>query len=334
MGMVLGDTLMVSFRVLFTMFMPSCLLWAEKPLVAAYHPSLATGKVETQLLEMEYGGREVPMKIYLPAQKHAPVILLSHGLGGSREVGSYLGNHWAARGYAVVAMQHVGSDISVIKDVPIAQRFKALKNAASIQSFIDRTKDVPAVIDQITQWNAQKDHLFFARFDMSKLGIGGHSYGAITSQALSGQKYGALGDKYTDKRIKAALMLSPSPTKAGKNKEAFGHIQIPWMLMTGTKDTSAVKPDLRPEDRLKVYESLQATGNKYQLVLKDAKHMAFSDRTLLGIQHRNKNHHQSIIALSSAYWDMHLKGDMEAKAWLHGDGPRRQLDEGDLWQRK
>ena len=76
--MVLGDTLMVSVRVLFTMFMPSCLLWAERPLVAAYHPSLATGKVETQLLEMEYGGREVPMKIYLPAQKHAPVILLSH----------------------------------------------------------------------------------------------------------------------------------------------------------------------------------------------------------------------------------------------------------------
>lgn len=334
MGMALDDKLMVLARVLLATFMLSCLLLAERPLVAAYNPSLATGKVETQLLEVEYEGRKVPMKVYLPAQKHAPVILLSHGLGGSREVGSYLGNHWAARGYAVVAMQHIGSDTSVIKDAPLAQRFKALKDAAGFQSFRDRTKDVSAVIDQITQWNTQKRHLFYTRLDMSKLGIGGHSFGAVTSQALSGQKYGALGEKYTDKRIKAALMLSPNPAKASKNKEAFGHIQIPWMLMTGTKDTSVVKPDLGAEDRLKVYEGLQATGNKYQLVLKDAKHMAFSDRTLLGIQHRNKNHHQSIIALTTAYWDTHLKADVKAKAWLHGNGPRRQLEEGDLWQRK
>ena len=34
------------------------------------------------------------------------MILLSHGLGGSREVGTYLGEHWAARGFVVVAMQH------------------------------------------------------------------------------------------------------------------------------------------------------------------------------------------------------------------------------------
>ncbi len=300
----------------------------------AYNPSLATGKVETQLLEMEYEGRKVPLKVYLPTQKNAPVILLSHGLGGSREVGAYLGNHWAARGYAVVAMQHIGSDISVIKDAPKAQRFRALKQAASFQSFTDRTKDVPAVIDQITRWNSDKGHLLSGRLDLNKMGIGGHSFGAITSQAMSGQKYGRLGEKYTDKRIKAALMLSPSSARDDKDKEAFGHIQLPWMLMTGTQDTSAVKPDVKPEDRLKVYQALPPTGNKYQLVLKDAQHMAFSDRTILGTKHRNANHHKAIVALSTAFWDTHLDGDAKAKAWLHSDAPNKRLELGDSWERK
>lgn len=301
---------------------------------AAYNPSLAAGKVETRLLDMDYKGRKVPLKLYLPTQKNAPVILLSHGLGGSRETGAYLGNHWAARGYAVVAMQHIGSDTSVIKDAPKAQRFRALKKAASFQSFTDRTKDVPAVIDQLTQWNADKAHLLSGRLDLSKLGIGGHSFGAVTSQAVSGQKYGRLGERYTDKRIKAALMLSPSSSKGGKDKETFGHIQMPWMLMTGTKDTSVIKPDMKAEDRVKVYQALPATGNKYQLVLKDAKHMAFSDRSMLGTQHRNKNHHKAIIALSTAFWDAHLKGDAQAKAWLHSKAPKQRLQAGDTWERK
>lgn len=307
---------------------------AKEPAVTTYNPSLATGRVETRLLDMQYGGRKVPLKFYLPDQKNAPVILLSHGLGGSREVGAYLGNHWAARGYAVVAMQHIGSDSSVWEGTPKAQRLRAMKKAASFQSFMDRTKDVQAVIDQITLWDADKSHWLSRRMDLSKLGIGGHSFGAVTSQAVSGQKYGGLGERFTDKRIKAGLMLSPSSVKGDKDKEAFGHIQMPWMLMTGTKDTSVIKLDMKFENRVKVYQALPATGNKYQLVLKDAKHMAFSDRTLLGTQHRNKNHHKVIIALSTAFWDAHLKGDAKAKAWLQGSAPKQGLQAGDTWVRK
>ncbi|MBT8043887.1 MAG: dienelactone hydrolase [Verrucomicrobiae bacterium] len=231
-------------------------------------------------------------------------------------------------------MQHIGSDSSVWKKTPRAQRLSAMKKAASFQSFIDRTRDVPAVIDQITQWNADKSHLLSGRLDLTKLGIGGHSFGAVTSQAVSGQKYGGIGQKFTHKRIKAALMLSPSSAKGDRNEEAFGHIQMPWMLMTGTKDTSAIKPDIKAEDRVKVYQALPATGNKYQLVLKDAQHMAFSDRTILGTRHRKKNHHKAIIALSTAFWDTHLKGDVNAKVWLESDAPNKRLEAGDTWEWK
>jgi predicted dienelactone hydrolase len=60
--------------------------------------------------------RALPIRVYLPAaSKAAPVVLFSHGLGGSRENNPYLGKHWSARGYAVVFVQHPGSDESVWK---------------------------------------------------------------------------------------------------------------------------------------------------------------------------------------------------------------------------
>src|ERR1700712_4732620 len=49
--------------------------------------------------------RDVPVKIYYPKTDagkesgRSPVIIFSHGLGGSREGYSYLGEHWASCGY-------------------------------------------------------------------------------------------------------------------------------------------------------------------------------------------------------------------------------------------
>lgn len=62
--------------------------------------------------------RELPILVYLPAGKTtAPVVLFSHGLGGSAG-SAFLGKHWAARGYVCVFLQHPGSDTSVWKGKP------------------------------------------------------------------------------------------------------------------------------------------------------------------------------------------------------------------------
>ena len=59
--------------------------------------------------------RQVPVKIYYPADGAGPfpVIIFSHGLGGSREGYQYLGRHWASHGYVSVHLQHLGSDQAV-----------------------------------------------------------------------------------------------------------------------------------------------------------------------------------------------------------------------------
>ena len=121
----------------------------------AYDPSkVAEGAVESKTFELKDTTRDrvIPLRVYLPADKKPmPVVLFSHGLGGSRDNNPYLGEHWAKRGYVVVFIQHPGSDESVWKDVPALERMTALREAASAENYLLRSKDVPAVLDALAK---------------------------------------------------------------------------------------------------------------------------------------------------------------------------------------
>ena len=278
--------------------------------------------------------RDIPLRVFLPAAPGpAPVVLFSHGLGGSREGSAYLGEHWAARGYAVACLQHPGSDSAVWQDVPRARRRRAMENAASLGNFLARAKDVPAVLDQLERWNATPGHPLSRRLDLSRVGMSGHSFGAVTTQAVSCQRFPGERVSFTDARIRAAIAFSPSSPRRGDAARAFAEVSLPWLLMTGTRDTALIgHADVA--SRLAVFPALPP-GGKYELVLDGAEHSAFSDRALPGDQApRNPNHHRAILALSTAFWDAHLRGDAAARAWLDGGGPATVLGAKDRWQRK
>jgi len=282
--------------------------------------------------------RALPIRVYLPATTQAaPVVLFSHGLGGSCQNNPYLGKHWSARGYAVVFVQHPGSDESVWRGQRPAQIPMAMKQAASLENFMLRVADIPAVLDQLTRWHADEAHALRGRLDLTRVGMSGHSFGAVTTQAFSGQSLPVGGARFTDPRIKAAVAMSPSVPAAGNAERAFGTVTLPWLLMTGTKDVARIGAmtiggDL--ESRLGVYPALPP-GDKYELVLHEAEHGAFGERALPGEgRQQNPNHHRVILALSTAFWDTFLKGDAEAKAWLNGEGARSVLEKDDRWQRK
>ncbi len=278
--------------------------------------------------------REIPVLVYLPdSTTSSPVVLFSHGLGGSREGNVFTANHWSARGYVCVFLQHPGSDTSVWKDTPLLQRMTAMKKAASGKNYLLRVRDVPAVIDQLERWNAAADHPLAGRLDLARLGMSGHSFGAVTTQAVSGQTTERGRGWFTEERIKAAIAFSPSSPRTGSSKGAFGKVAIPWMLMTGTKDLSVIG-DADVASRLAVFPGLPP-GDKYELVLDKAEHSAFTDRALPGdTEPRNPNHHRAILALSTAFWDAHLRRDEAAEAWLDGDGARSALEKKDRWQSK
>lgn len=276
--------------------------------------------------------RDIPLRVYLPeAHAPAPVIVLSPGLGGTYAAYTYLSEHWVARGYVVVCLQHPGSDDTVWKDKPKVEAMLAMWKAASLQNFLLRVKDVPAVLDQLATWNKLSGNILFGRLDLKHVGMSGHSFGAITTQAVSGQSFGALGPVFTDPRITAALALSPSVPKRGDATTAFGSVKIPWMLMTGTMDKSPIG-DADAASRLGVYTNLQGAP-KYEVILNKAEHSAFTNRALPGdSEPRDPNHHRVILALSTAFWDAYLRGDATAAAWLNGPGPRAMMETTDQWQ--
>lgn len=278
--------------------------------------------------------REIPLRVYLPTSKSpAPVVLFSHGLGGARTNNPYLGEHWAQRGYVVVFLQHAGSDESVWKGAPLTQRMRAMQQAASLQNFMLRVEDVPVVLDRLATWDKDKSHFLAGRMNMQRIGMSGHSFGAVTTQAVSGQTF-PLGRGFTDPRIKAAVLMSPSsPKRGGIAARSFGSVKIPWMLLTGTNDTSPIG-DTDVQSRLAVFPALPP-GEKYELVLDKAEHSAFSDRSLPGDREtRNPNHHRAILAVTTAFWDAYLREDADALQWLKSEKVRRILEKKDRWQAK
>jgi len=297
---------------------------------AAYDP-MAVGKKEvvSEIFEVKDKTRErvIPIRVYLPETgKTAPVVVFSHGLGGSRDNNPYLGNHWAKRGYAVVSVQHPGSDESVWKDERPVNRMAAMKKAASGEAFADRTKDVPAVIDALEKWGKEKSHPLNGRMDLEHIGMSGHSFGAVTTQAMAGQSFGGKSS-YLEKRIDAAVMMSPSKPKMADSKAAFGGIKIPCLLLTGTKDEGVISGGT-PEDRLEVFPAL-AKAPAWQVVFDGATHMDFGQRD--GVE-KGSRYHKAILALTTAFWDAQLKGDKAAMDWLKGEGAKGALAKGDVWE--
>lgn len=169
---------------------------------------------------------------------------------------------------------------------------------------------------------------------MNHVGMSGHSYGAFTTQAVSGQSFGRKHVSYADNRIKAAIMFSPR-WQDGDSEKTFSTVNIPWMLMTGTLDNSPIRiANGDAKSRRKVYEALPA-GEKYELFLDGAEHSAFTDHALPNDKApRNTNHHRAILALSTAFWDSYLKDNASARSWLDSDGVRSVLEQKDIWQKK
>jgi len=312
---------------------------AASPASSSYDPLAVPAEFKPATVDLTVHDaarqRDIPVLIYLPAGKSpAPVVLFSHGLGGSREGCVYLGQHWAARGYVAVFLQHPGSDTSVWQGKPLAGRMIDMEKAASVKNFELRVKDVPAVLNQLAVWNQSASNALTGRLDLKHIGMSGHSFGAVTTEAVSGESFPGVGPIFTDPRIQAAIAFSPSSPRNGKETPAaFGQVKIPWLLMTGTKDVAPIgHADVA--SRLAVFPALPP-GHKYELVLDKAEHSAFTDTALPGDREpRNPNHHRAILAISTAFWDAYLKNDPAARAWLDGTGPRSVLEPNDQWQKK
>lgn len=295
--------------------------------------SLATSvPAAPQVLEGEWtnnaNGRVIAYRARVPegTGKH-PTVLISHGLGGSLDAMEYLGSHWVDRGYLVVHLQHPGSDSSIWGGM-IFNRAATLKAATSVEEFTARVGDVRLALDRLRLTDG-----LATRFDGGEVAVCGHSYGARTSMALSGERFPAAPNAdFADPRIRAAIVLSPPPYSG---PERFNAIGIPQFHVTGTKDVTRVEESNDPALRLAPFRE-SSNPSSYLVVLEGADHYAFSGRLPASAERREsyRRWHTQMAEATTHFLDATLRRNRNSKAWLDGEGLRKILGPRDVIERR
>ena len=270
--------------------------------------------------------RIVPVRIRMPAGTgKVPLILFSHGLGGNLDAGTIWAQAWAQNGFAVIHLQHAGSDSGIL-------RIGQMRRAISFEQLQARTRDVRFVIDEAGR-RPREGACDLRRLDLSRIGMAGHSFGAQTTLAVAGTNYPLIGRGLADPRIKAAIAFSPQPGMRQADAAAFGSITMPFFSVTGTRDAIPWLTPITPEDRQRPFRAM-APGGKYLLVMDAADHAAFSGQDNIRLQHGPPSPHvrETVIQASLLFWKATLNNDAAAKHALDSFGAR--LPSSDRFERR
>ncbi len=281
----------------------------------------AVSEVEDLVLHDAKRGKELHVRIFYPNDSGKyPVIVFSHGAGGSQTCCDALTRHWATYGYVTIQPTHEDSAIQRRNQGEENIRFMqavrdALKKPALWES---RPLDISYVLDALHLLGNRVPGLT-GKIDADRIGVGGHSMGSYTTEAIAGALVdlpGRSARNFADSRVKAVLCLSPQgPGQFGLNDHSFDRISLPYMGMTGSLDS--LGPVASPAWHKTPFDHSQP-GDKYHLFIEGANHMSFiTPRTLLpGRAEQGGAIFDYTNSASLAFWDAYLKGDARAKSYL------------------
>lgn len=253
-----------------------------------------TINVQNRTTPTSLGDRTFPVDLYIPQDlnKPAPIIVISHGLGSSRQTFQYLAEHLASYGFFVAVPQHPGSD---------ANQLQALVNGTASEvaeptEFLDRPLDIKYLLDTLT--NLEKtDSTLNGKLNLQQVGVIGQSFGGYTALALAGapidfqelaKDCGISNDSWnislllqcraqilpnaayslSDSRIKAIIAINPVDSSV-LGQKSLEQIKVPVMLVAGNADTAA--PAL--QEQIEPFTWLK-TLNKYFVLINNSTHFS------------------------------------------------------------
>lgn len=229
--------------------------------------------------EWKDGARErtLPLKVRIPdGGDKVPLVIFSHGLGGSREGGKAWGEYWSANGYVVIHVQHPGSDESLWKGPGEGLPKQRLARGATPEQLLGRVDDVRFVLDELMRLQSRPDAPVWAkRVDLTRVAVTGHSFGARTTMALAGERFPGPIKSLADPRI--AVFIAFSPTTQGLKRswpERYGEMKRPFLSVTGTLDGDVMGTGSIPKNRAAVFDA-QPEGDKYRVVFERGDHSVF-----------------------------------------------------------
>lgn len=261
----------------------------SRPLpVALWYPSDDDGARETVAENPAFLGVEV-MKEAKVAPGPLPLVVLSHGYGGSWRNLSWLAGELARQGYVVAAPDHPGTTTFDRNKVEAAKLW-------------ERPRDVSRVIDAVS---AEQE------IDLRRIAAIGHSLGGWTVAELAGGRFDAarvtadcqaqfgpvacklfgelgigandettakLGSDLSDPRIGAVVTLDLGPAR-GFTPESLDAVRIPVLIVAASTDITpdaVTKADIAAtnKDSLYLAEHLPKATTSYRAI-PDALHFSF-----------------------------------------------------------
>ena len=274
---------------------------------------------------------------YLPQalSQPAPIIIISHGFGDTQESFVRIAEHLASHGFAVMVVNHVGSNLDARQN--FFQGF--LNTILSPSEFISRPQEVSFLIDELERQVATSPD-WAAQLNVNQIGVLGDSLGGSTVLGLAGAEISfahleqnchqerfifnfALylqcqarflppqNRSLRDQRIKAAIALHP--LGAGLyGPDGMGQIDIPLLMVSGSQDI--VSPTI--EEQIHPFIWMQSE-EKYLALLTQGTHFTgkpgrTGETTSAGIFKRLIGEHRDIgfryfRGLSVAFWRTYLQ---------------------------
>lgn len=264
--------------------------------------------------------RSVPARLYWPttiaSEAKIPLVVFSHGIGGSRESYSYLGKYWSARGIASLHVQHIGSDNLLWKGNPFSL-IGRLQDAAQEQEAIARAADMSFALDRIL---SVKAGYYGDAVNQHQLIAAGHSYGANTTLLTVGAQVVRSGQTIDclDPRFSAAVIISAPPFYGEADLSAvLSNVSVPSIHITATEDIIRIPGYYSgADDRIAIFDAV-LNSNKFLAVFQGGSHSMFTDRLFTGGAALNPKVKIATAELALAFFNLVFEDDEKAYRQWH-----------------
>lgn len=333
------------------------LVWAG-PVLAGQEPSssdapsaafvLPSGSRQVRVLDVsikdEARDKSLELRVRVPVgdapEGGWPLIVFSHGAGGSKTAFGELLDHLASHGFASIAPTHADSIALRRREGEDVGRLGTAAGRERLRRDVrlgDRVADCVLVLDQMANIaeEVRKSGGPELVINKERVAIGGHSAGAFTTQLASGVKARAAGigkrglgfTSIADPRFKAAIVISGQGTTSRiLGEESWSDVAVPMLVMAGSLDTSPPEmgretPESRQEPFTRARGEQRGGPPAYLLFIDGATHGSYQGKSvgrLLGEQPTTEPAQiQRAVATSSLlFLRAHLLGDADAKEQL------------------